>query len=292
MVATRNHPKPFPDPPAPTESPSKSSPTKRVTRTSTASVGSSQDLSPPPPTRTRTSASRRTEWTHTPSNLALIWLAISLPLVLWDMGYVLLRPHSMPGGWLHKPIWGPYELYGRVDYVYGLPAWESHSGWTAAQTYFNVLETMAYFVYLGIVYTYGEPEAIQGRGAPDKSAMGRFKALSESQTLTGRVAVYAVLLGYSTCFLTFSKTVLYCKPCFYRKLPTVSSKFNADNHTGLLEACSGWSNIGHNDWASLFFLWIIPNGAWLVFPSYLAYVFGQEIIQGLETAASSSRKIR
>lgn len=212
MVATRNHPIPFPDPPAPTESPAKASPTKRVTRTSTASASSTtEEVSPPPPNRTRKSASQRSEWTHTPSNLTLIWLAVSLPLVMWDMGYVLLRPHSMPGGWLHKPIWGPYELYGRVDYVYGLPAWESQYGWTAAQTYFNILETMAYMIYLGLVYTYGEQESVQGRGAPGVASMGRFKRLSESRTLTGRVAVYAVLLGYSTTFLTFSKTVLYCK---------------------------------------------------------------------------------
>lgn len=138
------------------------------------------------------------------------------------MGYVLLRPHSMPGGWLHKPIWGPYELYGRVDYVYGLPAWESHSGWTAAQTYFNMLETACYLVYLGMVYKYGEQEAVQGRGAPDKSVMGRFKALSESRTLSGRIAVYAVLLGYSTTFLTFSKTVLYCESICLLKYVTIS----------------------------------------------------------------------
>lgn len=120
----------------------------------------------------------------------------------------------MPGGWLHKPIWGPYELYGRVDYVYGMPAWEAKSGWTAAQSWFNVLETAAYLVYLGIVYKYGEPEDIQGTGAPDKEDMGRFKKLSQARTLSGRVAIYAVLLGYSTCFLTFSKTVLYCKSIF------------------------------------------------------------------------------
>lgn len=63
------------------------------------------------------------------------------------------------------------------------------------------------------------------------------------------------------------------------------------NHcTGLLEACSGWSNIGHNDLASLVFLWIIPNGAWIVLPAYLSYVFGQEIVQGLDVAAGGSRK--
>jgi hypothetical protein len=61
---------------------------------------------------------------------------------------------------------------------------------------------------------------------------------------------------------------------------------------GLIEACSGFANIGHNDWASLFFLWIIPNGAWIIFPLYLSYVFGQEIIQGLEAASGGSKKSR
>jgi hypothetical protein len=150
--------------------------------------------------------------------LALIWLAVSLPLVMWDMGYVLLRPYSMPGGSLHKPIWSPYELYGTVDYVYGLPAWEEKNGWTAAQTLFNLLETLAYLAYLALVYKYGEQDSTQGRGAPDKSSMGMFSTLSESRTLTGRIAIYAVLLGYSTTFLTFSKTVLYCK-CDARRDP-------------------------------------------------------------------------
>ncbi|KJY02042.1 hypothetical protein TI39_contig263g00015 [Zymoseptoria brevis] len=269
MVATRNHPTDFPEPPAPTESPVKASPTKRTTQTSTASAAAS-----PPPTPTRvgrsTATKRSSEWSHTPSNLALIWLAVSLPLVIWDMGYVLLRPYSMPGGSLHKPLWTPYELYGRVDYVYGQLAWDQKSGWTAAQSYFNLIETLAYLGYLALVYKFGEQDSTQGRGAPDKESMGIFSKLSESRTLTGRVAIYAVLLGYSTTFLTFAKTILYW----------------------LIEACSGFANIGHNDWSTLFFLWIVPNGAWIIFPLYLSYVFGQEIIQGLEMASGESKKIR
>ena len=78
-------------------------------------------------------------WSHTPSNLTLIWLAISLPLVIWDTGYTLLRPHSMPGGSLHWPLWKPYDLYGRVDHVYvpALPCVPQHAtdrGYSAADT--------------------------------------------------------------------------------------------------------------------------------------------------------------
>jgi hypothetical protein len=40
----------------------------------------------------------------------------------------------------------------------------------------------------------------------------------------------------------------------------------------------------------LIFLWIIPNGAWLVFPLYMLYVFGQEILEGLDTAVTPTPK--
>ncbi|KXT13662.1 hypothetical protein AC579_4995 [Pseudocercospora musae] len=274
MVTTRNNT-------STDDAPAQPSPTKRVTRTSTANGKSSarsaksptrETASPPAtPTRTRAPTSATlTGWSHTPSNLTLIWLVISLPLVVWDTGYVLLRPHSMPGGKFHKPLWIPYELYGTVDYVYGFKALESNNGWTAAQGWVNALETAAYGVYLYIVYKYGEQEPIQGRGAPDKSVMGQLRALSESRTLSGKYATGAVLLAYSTAFLTFWKTVLYW----------------------LLEAFGGFHNIGHNDLSSLIFLWIIPNGAWLIFPAYMMYVFGSEILQGLEVAANSAKKTR
>lgn len=210
MVTTRNQTS-TDDVPTP-------SPTKRTTRTSTGNGGTAksptQETASPPATpigaSAATSTSRRSGWSHTPSNVTLIWLAISLPLVIWDTGYVLLRPHSMPGGKLHSPIWSPYELYGRIDYVYGLKALETQNGWTAAQGSVNMLETAAYLVYLYIVYAYGEQEPIQGRGAPSKNIMGQLRGLSESRTLSGKLAAWAVLLGYSTASLTFWKTILYC----------------------------------------------------------------------------------
>ncbi|KAI5370333.1 hypothetical protein Slin15195_G012100 [Septoria linicola] len=254
-------------------------PTKPTTRSTTRATASPQ---PPTPTRTRANAespaapttskkARNAAWAHTPSNLTLIWLAISLPLVLWDAGYVLLRPHSMPGGKWHSPIWKPYALYADIDYVYGFPALQDNNPWTATQTWFNVFETTGYLVYLYWVYTHGQQEAVQGRGAPDKSVMGQLRALSESRTLTGTVAAHAVLLAFSIASLTFFKTVMYW----------------------LLEYLSGWHNIGHNSFGTLVVYWILPNGAWLVGPSYMMYVFGQEILQGLEVAAGgSSRKTK
>lgn len=215
MVSTRGHPKQFPDPETAVAMAQESSPRKRATRTSTANHASPTKAASPPqtPTRTRsstaTSSAVKSAWSHTPSNLTLLWLAVSLPLVVWDFTYMLLRPYSMPGGALHKPLWIPYELYGRVDHNYGFKAWNAGEGWGAAQSVVNVLETVAYAVYLYIVYTYGEQEPKQGRGAPDKDMMGQLRALSESRTVSGRMAAWAVMLAYTSAQVTFWKTVLY-----------------------------------------------------------------------------------
>ena len=218
MVATRNHPKDF-ESPEPTPSP-----TKRTTRASTTTMNENSGLpskaAVPPSalmksrsTASAGAASKRSEstWSHTPSNLVLIWHAIGLPLVIWDTGYVLLRPYSMPGGALHWPLWAPYALYGRVDWSYGLEAWQTGYGWTTAQATVNALETLSYLAYLYIVYAYGQQEETQGRGAPKKSSLGRLSALGESRTVYGEMATYAVLIGYTVSQITFWKTVLYCK---------------------------------------------------------------------------------
>ncbi|KAF2091567.1 hypothetical protein K490DRAFT_33011 [Saccharata proteae CBS 121410] len=236
MVSTRSHPSAFPPPDltSPTK-PTKESPTKRA-------------------------SSATSRWSHTPSNLTLVWLAISLPLVIWDTGYVMLRPHSMPGGALHWPIWQPYELYGTVDYVYGWPAWNAHNGFTAAQGSLNIVETVMYLYYAAMVWKFGRQRAVEGTGAPTKEKVGW---LGESRTIGGSVAGKAVLVGFAAAVMTLSKTVLYW----------------------LNEYFSGFENIGHNSFSRLLFLWIIPNGAWLAVPSYMIYVFGQEILQGLDAAA-------
>lgn len=220
---------------------------------------------PETPTRTPTIPSRnplrKGPWAHTPSNLTIIWLFISLPLVAWDAGYVMLRPLSMPGGSLHWPIWAPYELYGKVDYIYGWKAYNEHNGFTAAQTFLNVIESGMYYYYLYILYAYGKSSAAQGRGAPKNSGF-----LGEQRFVDGKMGAVAVLVGYSAAVMTVSKTLLYWMNEYY----------------------SGFENIGHNSIRDLIFLWIIPNGAWLVVPSYIIYVTGSEIVQGLAIAAGGA----
>ncbi|MCJ1407731.1 hypothetical protein MMC19_001802 [Ptychographa xylographoides] len=267
MVSTRNHPSNFPPP---TESPSKS-----LTRTTrdTDSATPTNESSSPPPTASKAKAKQRARpaarksdsgpWSHTPSNLTLIWLAISLPLVIWDTGYVLLRPYSMPGGSLHWPLWVPYKLYGEVDHIYGFPAFNAKNGFTSGQGSMNVVETLGYMAYLWIVFRFGRPTPdVEGRGAPSPSVVGW---LGEARTVGGREAGVAVLIAFSTALMTVSKTVLYW----------------------LSEYFSGFGSIGHNDALSLVFLWIIPNGAWLVFPGYMMYVLGQEMLEAMAVASGN-----
>ncbi|KAI4165260.1 MAG: hypothetical protein LQ342_001128 [Letrouitia transgressa] len=66
----------------------------------------------------------------------------------------------------------------------------------------------------------------------------------------------ACLLGFSLSVMTFAKTVIYC-----------------------------FRNIGHNDAMTIIFLWIIPNGPWVLLPGYMMFVFGADIVQGLAIAS-------
>ncbi|KAL2150508.1 hypothetical protein VTH82DRAFT_7071 [Thermothelomyces myriococcoides] len=185
----------------------------------------------------------RGRWAHTPSTLTLLWMAISLPLVVWDTGYMLLRPHTMPGGDLHRPLWVPYALYGEVDHMYGFKQWNLRNPFAAGQSIMNAVETLLYLVYLYLWYAYGKPPAPGARRA-----------------VGGRVGGLAVLVGFSAAVMTVSKTILYW----------------------LLEFLSGFDNIGHNDAFRLVFLWIIPNGAWIVAPLIvMIFGIGSDIIDGL-----------
>ncbi|KAI4742064.1 hypothetical protein E4T50_07496 [Aureobasidium sp. EXF-12298] len=257
MVSTRNHPQEFP-------------------------LQEPNDLTPQTPSRVNLSSmalqnassqrdNRQKSWSHTPSLLTLTWLAISLPLVIWDTFYVFLRPHSMPGGKYQKPLWVPYELYGQVDHVYGWPAYNSGNGFTAAQSAVNVIECVGYIYYLYLVYAHGRTEKnVQGTGAPDKQKIGK---LAQSRTVYGEAGAKAAVLLYGVALMTLSKTVLYLM-------------------AGLNEVFSGFANIGHNDASSIFFLWALPNGAWIALPTYLVYVSAKEILEGLQVAVSSTKKIQ
>ncbi|EKM48672.1 uncharacterized protein PHACADRAFT_266214 [Phanerochaete carnosa HHB-10118-sp] len=78
----------------------------------------------------------------------------------------------------------------------------------------------------------------------------------------------APLIGFTSIVMTLSKTILYW----------------------LNEYFCGWCSIGHNDFATLFLYWIIPNGIWLVFPTVILSHFGLSIASTLRLAAKVDKK--
>ncbi|ATY60397.1 hypothetical protein A9K55_006199 [Cordyceps militaris] len=237
-----------------------------VTRSSSSRAGSAAPETPATPTRKRTSSSRKSApppssalttttsggWSHAPDAATLFWLGVSLPLVIWDTAYVLGRPHTMEHGWLHWPLWAPYKLYGQVDHVYGWKAFHARSGFTAAQGALNAVETVMYLAYAWVCLTKAVDAAVGGEGSRRRR-----------RAVTGRAGARAVLVGFSAAVMTLSKTLLYWLNEYY----------------------SGFDNIGHNDLVSLIFLWIIPNGAWLVGSTWMIYSLGGDILRAIETAS-------
>lgn len=117
---------------------------------------------------------------HRPNLLVSTWLLVSSFVVAWDIGYILLRPRSMKGGDLHW-IWSPYALYMDVDYIYGLPSWDTNDGFPAAQSLMNVGES-----FLNLLYIY----------------LAHVKATESSLAI-------APVWGLISVTMTLSKTVLY-----------------------------------------------------------------------------------
>ncbi|XXH05158.1 hypothetical protein Hte_011583 [Hypoxylon texense] len=220
---------------------------------SPASRASSLAADPATAAATTAAAPLLRPWAHAPSRTTLYWLYVSLPLVVWDSVYVLFRPWTMEGGPMHWPLWAPYRKYGEVDHVYGWKAFDDRDGFTSAQGALNVAETAMYFFYLYLYATAGV--RVAGRGT--------------TKVLTGRPAALAVLTVFSAAVMTLSKTVLYW----------------------LQEFFSDYEHIGHNNLYDLIVFWIIPNGFWLVFPSYVIYALWGEIVDGL-TIASTGASIK
>ncbi|KAJ7116518.1 hypothetical protein C8R44DRAFT_792752 [Mycena epipterygia] len=105
-----------------------------------------------------------------------LWFLLTAPLMIWDAGYCLMRPRSMVGGDLYW-FWAPYRLYGMVDHVYGVKAFEDGDGFASAAAILNLLETFANIAYLVGTHVY------EFRAAP--------------------------LIGYTGATMTLGKTILY-----------------------------------------------------------------------------------
>jgi hypothetical protein len=149
--------------------------------------------------------------------LVKLWFAITIPIVVWDAMFVLMRPASMPGGSLAW-IWMPYELYLSADASYS----DLQSGFVKGQSIVNLLE------------------AACGGWALWLDRLGN---------------PLAKLVAFAVASATLGKTVLFF----------------------LVEATGGFHGIGHNPAWKLVFLYIIPNGLWIVVPILILLRLGREL---------------
>jgi hypothetical protein len=159
--------------------------------------------SPPAPSEVNEST-----WCHTASNLTILWIVVSIPLVFWDSLYILLRPHTFSGGALQWPIWKPYEIYAAIDKVYSRSAWDAQEGFGGAQGALNAVELVMYGLYAMIIYNHGV-RAPAGTGVQVGQGVGAWFA--GGMKVRGKIGNRALIIGFAASVMTLSKTVLYCE---------------------------------------------------------------------------------
>ncbi|TBU45626.1 hypothetical protein BD309DRAFT_859785 [Dichomitus squalens] len=131
-----------------------------------------------------------------------------------------------------------------------------------------------YALYQEIDYVYGLKALQEGSGFTNaQSALNvveNFMNIGYLYLAHVTKSPVAPLLGFASATMTLSKTVLYWLQEYY---------------------CGGCA-VGHNDFKTLFIYWIIPNGLWLVFPSYILYVFWNDISSALHLADRATAKTK
>ncbi|KAJ3513728.1 hypothetical protein NLJ89_g2789 [Agrocybe chaxingu] len=80
-----------------------------------------------------------------------LWFLITAPIILWDAGYVLMRPRSMEGGDL-RWFWSGFDTYERIDNVYSVKGYHDKTGFAPAAAVSNLVETSLNLIYIYGVY--------------------------------------------------------------------------------------------------------------------------------------------
>jgi len=143
-------------------------------------------------------------WSHEPTTLTLIWLAVAIPVVFLDASFILLRPHTFAGGQLHSSLWKPWDIYQKVDYVYARSVFNERDGWPSAQALFNVIETSCYVWYVLSVVGHSVWKT-------DKTAeLEGWHLPFGKRTVTGRRGVAMAMVLCGATMVTVVKTALYC----------------------------------------------------------------------------------
>ncbi|KAG2353036.1 hypothetical protein BDR07DRAFT_1434996 [Suillus spraguei] len=110
-------------------------------------------LAGPTQTSTKESSHDSTRMAVKTHTWVTLWFVLSAPVIFWDVGYCFMRPRSMLGGDLHW-IWKPYEIYQNIDFVYGTKALEENNGFTNAQSFLNIVETLMNLAYVYLAHEY------------------------------------------------------------------------------------------------------------------------------------------
>ncbi|KAK6355530.1 hypothetical protein TWF696_004629 [Orbilia brochopaga] len=148
---------------------------------------------------------------------------------------------------------------------HSMPGGKYHWPWTA------------YDIYAEVDLVYGRKHYEDGEGFnPMQSTLNVIETLvylyylylvgfGATGGVGGRRGATALVCAFAGSVATFWKTLLYM----------------------LLEVLGNYKNTGHNSPSTFFFLWILPNSPWLLFPARWIYVFGQELVASLAGQAAS-----
>ncbi|SYW77045.1 related to Adiponectin receptor 1 [Ustilago bromivora] len=128
-----------------------------------------------------------------------------------------------------------------------------------------------YKLYMNIDYIYGLPSWDAKDGFPAAQSLmnvvecflNLFYVYLVHLKATPKSIAVAPVWGLIAVTMTLSKTILYA----------------------LNDYCCGWCKTGHNDWNTLVFLYILPNGLWILFPAIIALIFIHELSTTLKVAA-------
>ncbi|KZT02836.1 uncharacterized protein LAESUDRAFT_660995 [Laetiporus sulphureus 93-53] len=123
-----------------------------------------------------------------------------------------------------------------------------------------------YALYQEVDYIYGIKAYEEGDGFPNAQSLlnivENFMNIGYLYLAHVKGTPTATLLGFASAVMTLSKTVLYW----------------------LQELYCGGCSVGHNSLKDLIVLWIIPNGLWLLGPSFIIWRLGKDISTALRVA--------
>jgi len=115
---------------------------------------------------------------HKPRYWIAVWSLVSFLSGWYDMLYVCLRPHSLPGGRWHAPFFKPMEQWAAFDNLYGAQACIQDDTVLSTKISISCFEVNLHLAYLcqlarpGALPSTLEGRRVTGRFAPQIALCG------------------------------------------------------------------------------------------------------------------------